>query len=265
MVHCFKYSDDQTLPSQAVVSFLAVKHCARDMRLSGLWETAKMVQVSLSPYMFAECISCCLNVPIPTVINVWAHYPFPPRFAVSVETFRFQALALLLECSVPVKWRPQLTTSLLCCNRTFAVSFKLYYVWDCFLRGRSEIVEGTIYFTFSPLCKSTMILCMSPYPFESKFSMHALLERDREGRRQKRCRQLLYCKAPTYYCGKCGIRSQKNNMDWRNVEYIYETFQLHQAVRMVTIMDDQFRNQNALNKCKSENNGRFLGEIKVGG
>jgi len=92
-----------------------------------------------------------------------------------------------------------------------SVSFKLNYVGDCFLRDGSGIVEGTIYFTFS-LYKCTMVLCMSLYPSESKFSMHALLESERTrqgGKRQKRCCQLLCCKAPRYSCDESGVRKHK--------------------------------------------------------
>ena len=54
-------------------------------------------------------------------------------------------------------------------------------------------------------------------------------------------------------------------MDWCNAEHVYETSQLHQARRMVAAMDDKFRNQNELNKCKSENDRQFLGQIRVDG
>lgn len=82
-VHCFKYFDDQTYLGSCFFSC-----CARGMRLAGLWETVKIVQVSLSLYVFAECISHFLNVPVPTIImqaTVCVHYPFPPYCAVSIE------------------------------------------------------------------------------------------------------------------------------------------------------------------------------------
>jgi len=80
MVRCFKYFDHQTLLSQAVVSFLTVKCCARDTLLARLWGTVKIVQVSLSPSMFAECPSICfLNVPVSRIINA--------AYSVSVLSF----------------------------------------------------------------------------------------------------------------------------------------------------------------------------------
>lgn len=68
-VRCFKYFSDQTLVSQVVVYFLAVRCCTRDTHLAGFGETAKIIQVSFSPYTLAECISQILNVPVPTIMN----------------------------------------------------------------------------------------------------------------------------------------------------------------------------------------------------
>lgn len=115
IVRRFKYFSDQALVSQAVVYFLSVRCCTRDTHLAGLGETLKIIQVSFSPYMFAECISHILNVPVPTIIN--AGY--------SVNALSFSSILCCFHIvdsysefwpfkgSVPMKRRPQLTSLLL--------------------------------------------------------------------------------------------------------------------------------------------------------
>lgn len=75
-------------------------------------------------------------------------------------------------------------------------------------------MKGTIYFTFSSLYTGTVVLCMSLYPSETKFSMLALLERERTRQRGRGRRDVANYSAIRHQdkcgkCGKCGVRKHK--------------------------------------------------------
>lgn len=74
------------------------------------------------------------------------------------------------------------------------------------------------------LYKHRVTLLISLYPSETKFSMHAILERERTRQRRKDRRDITNYSAVRHQDStmiKPVYKKTKNKLDWCNAEYVY--------------------------------------------